>query len=65
MSARVCEIAEMNINNNGKGYIFKDAQFEVGVEVRDNEHDKTGNVPRRKVSEISVGCYFSIFMKHL
>lgn len=57
VSARVCETlnARSPAEMTGRGgYVLKDAQFEVSVEAREADNDKTGTVPRRKVTTILI-----------
>jgi hypothetical protein len=54
MNARICENdgSGGNLFQSGQsrsGYMLKDAQIDIGVETRENENDKTGTIPKKKV----------------
>ena len=55
VNARVCESDQsggdmFQSGQSRAGYVLKDAQIDIGVEARENEHDKTGTIPRKKVT---------------
>ena len=57
MNARVCtcegdSAEDRSIFQSGRGnYVLKDAQIDISVEARENEQDRTGSIPKKKVEK--------------